>query len=329
MTPESEPTPIRPPSPSPPLINRNSTGALGTPKLHRLLLSECALAEATMRTIVNQSIADHLQQPSLDESPLKPWIIQMAKTILIYRTSTSACGVTALSGDGVLIKRLPSPHPTLIKWSAPLFIKIRSRGGGILFGTQKRNAFAVCTTRQLEELLLGKISSTSDSKKVARPVRGIEFAMSCGSGVSEKTDIISVPFGQELDLVSVSHTSGPIFGAAFLAGVMVGAEHDDLRPALDRPDALTRAAFARWLALQEVDAEKNAETYGAGVAARDILNTRDPPAEFQPIYGEMNRIVNRVERCSSVSRTSASLERFSTGRDPDQVMVQSDGSVLA
>ncbi len=247
MTPE--PTPIRPPSPSPspPLINRNSTGALGTPKLHRLLLSECALAEATMRTIVNQSIADHLQQPSLDESPLKPWIIQMAKTILIYRTSTSACGVTALSGDGVLIKRLPSPHPTQIKWSAPLFIKIRSRGGGILFGTQKRNAFAVCTTRQLEEMMLGKSSSTADSKKVARPVRGIEFAMSCGSGVSEKTDIISVPFGQELDLVSVSHTSGPIFGAAFLAGVMVGA--DDLRPALARPDALTRVrSFARSLA---------------------------------------------------------------------------------
>ena len=86
-------------------------------------------------------------------------------------------------------------------------------------------------------------------------------------------------------------------------------------------------SFARLLARQEVDDEKNAETYGAGVAARDILNTRDPPAEFQPIYGEMNRIVNRVERCSSVSRTSASLERFSTGRDPDQVMVQSDGSV--
>ena len=85
--------------------------------------------------------------------------------------------------------------------------------------------------------------------------------------------------------------------------------------------------LARLLARQEVDDEKNAETYGAGVAARDILNTRDPPAEFQPIYGEMNRIVNRVERCSSVSRTSASLERFSTGRDPDQVMVQSDGSV--
>ena len=85
--------------------------------------------------------------------------------------------------------------------------------------------------------------------------------------------------------------------------------------------------LARLLVRQEVDDEKNAETYGAGVAARDILNTRDPPAEFQPIYGEMNRIVNRVERCSSVSRTSASLERFSTGRDPDQVMVQSDGSV--
>lgn len=144
----------------------------------------------------------------------------------------------------------------------------------------------------------GKTGTTAKTKPGSRTVRGVEFAMSCGVGLSERTDIVSVPFGEELDLVSASHTSGPIFGAAYLSGVM------------------------------EVDTEKNAEVYGPNVDPADILNTREPPAEFQPIYGEMNRIVNRVERVSSVSRVSASLERYSTGRDPDRVLVMNDGSSL-
>ncbi len=101
-----------------PVINRNSTGSLGTPKLHRLLFTECSNAEAVMRSIVNQSFAAGDSKPSLDESPLKPWIIEMAKTLIIYRTKTTSCGLTVQSGEGILLKRQPSPHPTLIKVSS-------------------------------------------------------------------------------------------------------------------------------------------------------------------------------------------------------------------
>lgn len=278
---------------SPPVINRNSTGSQTTPKLHQLLLKECASVEAIMRTIVNQNFLESPgARPSLDESPLKPWIIEMAKMLLIFKTTTSSCGFASVSGEGVILKRLPSPHPTLVKWSAPLFVKIRAKGGGLLFGSQKRNAFAVCTTMQLEEALFGP------GKTGSRAVRGIEFAMSCGASVSDKTDVVSIPFGEELGLVSISQTSGPILGCAWMGGAM------------------------------QVDVEKNAEVYGEGVEASVILSDRvEPPAEFNPVYGEMNRIVNRVERVSSVSRVSASLERFSTGRDPDSVLVLGDGSV--
>jgi hypothetical protein len=68
-----------------------------------------------MRSIVNQSFAAGASKPSLDESPLKPWIIEMAKTLIILRTKTTACGLTVQSGEGILLKRQPSPHPTLIK----------------------------------------------------------------------------------------------------------------------------------------------------------------------------------------------------------------------
>lgn len=98
-----------------PVINRNSTGSLSTGPAHRLLLAECSNAESIMRSIVNQSFAAGDSKPSLDESPLKPWIIEMANTLIILRTETTACGLTVQSGEGILLKRQPSPHPTLIK----------------------------------------------------------------------------------------------------------------------------------------------------------------------------------------------------------------------
>ena len=182
-----------------------------------------------------------------------------------------------------------------------MFIRIKSKGAGLLFGSQTRSAFAVCTTRQLEDMLMrggsGRAGAGTMKKSGSRTLRGIEFAMSCGVGFSERADVLALPFGEELDLVSASQTVGPIFGAAFLSGVM------------------------------ELDIEKNSGIYG-DVTPAEILNNLAPPAEFQPIYGEMNRIVNRVERLSSVSRASSSLERFSTGRDPDRVIVLDDGSTL-
>lgn len=77
------------------------------------------------------------------------------------------------------------------------------------------------------------------------------------------------------------------------------------------------------------DTETNRAIYG-NVDPKTIL-TDDvaPPSEFQPLYGELNRIVNRVERVSfNPSRTSASLERFSAGVDPDRVLVLNNGRVI-
>ena len=78
------------------------------------------------------------------------------------------------------------------------------------FGKQERSAFSVCTTDQLEQILFSK-----DNPGI-RSFGGIEFAFSCGNAVSEKTDVVSIPFGSELDLVSVSRQSGAIMGLSLL-----------------------------------------------------------------------------------------------------------------
>jgi len=79
----------------------------------------------------------------------------------------------------------------------------------------------------------------------------------------------------------------------------------------------------------EVDVDKNRAAYGDVSPATILHGDMDPPHEFQPLYGELSRIVNRVERPSAnPARVSASLERYSAGHDPDRVMVLPDGAVI-
>lgn len=78
------------------------------------------------------------------------------------------------------------------------------------------------------------------------------------------------------------------------------------------------------------DQQKNESLYGSGYDPRTILSGAvEVPAEFQSLFGEISRIVDRVERPSAnPSRTSASLERFSTGVDPDAALVMLNGTVI-
>lgn len=161
-----------------------------------------------------------------------------------------------------------------------------------MFGKETRSVFSVCTTMEFEQSFLACEGS--------RPLGGIEFASSCGSGMSEKTDVLTIPFGEGIDMVSTSLVHGPIFGVSFMKGRIA------------------------------VDAEKNTVLYGTA-SAMDILegDKVPPPHEFQPLYGELNRIVNRVEKVSiNPARMSASLERFSSGMDPERVLILNDGSVM-
>lgn len=257
-------------------------------------MHECAVAEDIIRRIVQQNNEESNSRPSLDESPLKPWIIEMAKTVLIFETTTTSMVYGSMKGHGVLLKRLPSTHPSLIKWSSPLFVKITARGGGLLFGKQQRLGFAVCTTPQLEQA----IGQDSDTKGHA--FKGIEFELSCGAGSTDKTNMLSIPIGDSLDMVCVSQMSGAMLGCSFMIGSM------------------------------KMDRAKNESIYGDNMDSSKILSEETPaPQEWMPLYGELNRIVNRVEKVSmNAARVSASLERFSTGRDPESVLVLEDGTAI-
>ena len=79
-----------------------------------------------------------------------------------------------------------------------------------------------------------------------------------------------------------------------------------------------------------IDQNRNEAMYGSGFDAAAILSGSVPaPAEFQSLFAELSRMVDRVERPSTnPGRTSASLERFSTGTDPDLAIVMPNGSVI-
>lgn len=275
-------------------VSRTSTSSILEQDRKHQLMQECAAVEDIIRRIVQQNNLESNHRPSLDESPLKPWIIEMAKTVLVFETTTRSMVYGSMTGHGILLKRLPSTHPSLIKWSSPLFVKITARGGGLMFGKQQRLGFAVCTTPQLEDAI------HQGSDKTGHAFKGIEFELSCGAGNTDKTDILSVPIGNSLNLVCVSQMSGAMFGCSFMKGSL------------------------------KMDSVKNEAIYGDKVDINTILSEHTPvPQEFQPLYGELNRIVNRVEKVSmNAARVSASLERFSTGRDPESVLVLEDGTAI-
>jgi hypothetical protein len=73
--------------------------------VHRQFAHECQQAEDIIRHIVQQGNKDTTGRSSFDESPLKPWIIEMAKTVLVYNVKTTSCLYGTMQGQGVLLKR--------------------------------------------------------------------------------------------------------------------------------------------------------------------------------------------------------------------------------
>lgn len=73
--------------------------------INSTLSHECALAEQILRDIVHQENLDTDRPLSADESPLKPWIVQSAQTILIWTSVERCFGYASITGHGILIKR--------------------------------------------------------------------------------------------------------------------------------------------------------------------------------------------------------------------------------
>eukprot|EP00889_Picochlorum_renovo_P006169 jgi/Picre1/33199/NNA_008524.t1 len=80
--------------------------------VHRQFAHECQQAEDIIRHIVQQGNRETSGRPSFDESPLKPWIIEMAKTVLVYSVKTTSCLYGTMQGLGFSLKdyhRLTNP----------------------------------------------------------------------------------------------------------------------------------------------------------------------------------------------------------------------------
>jgi lipid-binding SYLF domain-containing protein len=176
----------------------------------------------------------------------------------------------------------------LIKWSAPAFIRIRLASLGLSLGHQTLQSFTAC------------MSSATRCKlyqQGSRAVTGLEAALSCG-GLQHKADLIAVP-QDDMKTAGFQIAHGLLLDLSFAAGTM------------------------------QVDDAKNAEVYGADATALRILHGGiEPPREMQPLYGRLNSVVSTVERVTPPARVSASLERFSTGIDPERRIVLKDGTVL-
>lgn len=68
--------------------------------------------------------------------------------------------------------------------------------------------------------------------------------------------------------------------------------------------------------------------HDAGVTPGQVLHGGvEAPREMAPLFGLLNSILGTVERVTPAARVSASLERYTSGYDPDRRMVLPDGTV--
>lgn len=168
------------------------------------LIRECKEAETILREIVQQETRCDNEDTAatVDEAPLKPWVIEMANTIAIYRFTKTAflCGST--HGHGIIIKRLSTASYDLVRWSSPLFIKVSLLSAGLSFGQRTVSTFAVCTSGDLEKII---------SKKKGHSLMGIEASASFGDQIQERTDLLSMNFIENPGTVGISKVSGSFF----------------------------------------------------------------------------------------------------------------------
>lgn len=229
---------------------------------------------------------------ALADSPLKPFWVAQAQAILFYTFGKNSLLLGRAKGHGFLVTRLPTSHPTLIKFSAPLFLDITFTSFGLSLGRSRTYSFVACMGKQLQERLLARGS---------HPLRGLDASVLCGTALQERCDFLTMNCaGGMTDTVGVSTVMGGTFDLSFAGGSL------------------------------SVNAAKNTAVYGDVKPAHILDGTVPSPAEMQPLYGELSLIVHgaHADRPSAnPGRTSASLERFSTGLDPDKALVLNDGTI--
>ena len=85
------------------------------------------------------------------------------------------------NGSGLRLR--PSPHPSLICWSAPAFVSINLTSLGLSLGSHTVRSFTACLASDLRLML---------TQQGRRSVAGLEAAASFG-GLQHKADLIEAP----------------------------------------------------------------------------------------------------------------------------------------
>lgn len=279
-----------------------------------LLRQECERATQRFTDILRykEQCSDVLPE---DESPLQSWIVNQATVVLLYSMEKTSFLYGSMNGEGIAIARLDTEHSALIRWSAPLFFKISSRSGGISFGHQSVTTFAISTSSKAVEQLT----------KSPRAIRGFDVSVSCGSQLRERADVLSANFIPVLQgCLGISKLSGSAFDISFVS------ELRQFKTTVIRCITFFTIIFLFADGELQIDKQKCATAYGTEAEAHAILSGAiEPPQEFQSFYATLSRIAHNVERRSAgPARVSASLERFSTGNDPERRMVLPDGTVI-
>ena len=117
------------------------------------------------------------------------------------------CPRDVLPGFSATARRLPTEHPTLFRWSAPLFVTVSGGGGGLTFGHTTTSSFTVCMTPALRTQLEGKGKA---------PFGGLDASLIVGPRLIESAEFGTASYAT----VGARVEGGLLFNLSYTAGTI-------------------------------------------------------------------------------------------------------------
>lgn len=237
-------------------------------------------------------------------------------TLQVYTISRKACFLGRWQGSGFIVRVTSPLDAKQMTFSSPLFITLSGWSLGLSFGAQSSSTLALCLSNEAVNRLLQPSTPTSPTNNNGTYVSGIELSACCGRNKhQERADMTSA---------SLHDSSLKTVGFSTVSGCMLDISYARIHITINQ--------------------DRNKQVYGVdkqgnmAITPRTILYTTASTTETSDNVNKkeeegMEGFYNHIRRMSAgvevvlmgPSRASASLERMTSGRDPERAVVLSNG----
>jgi len=280
-----------------------------------LLVSECT---ANMLCYYTFSL------PTLFFSHILPTLLH---TLQVYTINKKACFFGRWQGSGFIVRVTSPLDAKHMTFSYPLFITLSGWSLGLSFGAQSSSTLALCLSTEAVNRLLQLSPSPSRNNPPSNNnimngtyVSGIELSACCGRNKhQERADMTSATIhNSSLKTVGFSTVSGCMLDMSYVRiHITIDQDRNKQIYGVDKQENMARTPGS----ILYTTNSSGTGTNSVGGVGGDNVGKKEEEG-MEGFYNHIRRMSAGVEVVPiGPSRASASLERMTSGRDPERAVV--------